>query len=36
MMVEFNILFKYQQDRINNMYTGRQGPAHNDTDLSLD
>ena len=36
MMVEFIILLKYQQDRINNMYTGRQGPAHNDTDLSLD
>ena len=35
-MVEFNILFKYQQDRINNMCTGRQGPAHNDTDLLLD
>ena len=30
-MVEFIILLKYQQDRINNMY--RRGPAHNDTDF---
>ena len=33
MMVEFIILLKYQQDRINNMYTERRGPAHIDTDF---